>query len=899
MLSVCEQAAIISTKLLQINAGSPRLNQMEQLADSFPRLKIALAFYAEADRLFSSDRQILADMVQSQLSTILSQMMSLQLDSGLMALPANQNLLKVLEELAHVLDDQFRQVEQIAVHQPQTIVRILDSATDDLDLLETMNETLGHAEVAAEFKRLRDDIRLLKLNLLGIYNVWSFDPNLSYLGDEIKKLSEAWDRIQFNLNVIIDDESERFENQRQQMRADADAAKRRFTILLGAGLLFAVLLAMLLSRALRKRLEVLAAGMKRYADGHWNERLDVARDADLSLLSEAFNEMASQLQCKDEELNQSIESLVESQTKLQMAHSTLEVRVEERTQELQAANEQLLLMGKVFDHAKEGILVFDSAGAVVKVNPEFCRMTGFAAERILGKRPDMFRPKATIPFSRDIRESLRLLGSWDGELSLNDPLGNVIPVLVSISRYTYEDGSLAGHIAVYHDIRELKKKEETIRYQAYHDALTGLPNRLLLADRLEIAIAKARRYKHSVGILFLDLDNFKKVNDSFGHAFGDKLLERVAEILRNIFRSEDTISRIGGDEFVIALGEVQDRACIHMLAERVLEQVSCAHVIDGREIHTGVSIGMATYPENGETVDDLLKNADIAMYSAKEHGKNVIHAFTQSMDEKTRQRLALEEALWKALEREEFELYLQPQLSIDGRCLTGAECLVRWNHPQRGLVPPFEFIPLCEETGLILPLGKWILQTACRLAADFAQRFQLADFRVYVNVSPKQFADKNFLSILLGILQETGLDPQFLGVEITESSMMTDVDYARALIEELSALGIAIAIDDFGTGYSSLTQLKNFPIQILKIDRSFVMDLPGDQSDEKIVETIIGMAGQLEIDTVAEGVETAAQRTFLQQLGCRKVQGYLYSKPLPVADFIDFVEQEDGWESGC
>lgn len=890
IVEICEQATMISEQLLRLNPEAAAIGRLRSLTVTFPQLAVAFRYYAEAEKEFSSDREILSKMLHEQLSDLLTHLLHLREDGELTAKAANLNLLGSLDDLANVLGDLFLEMESATVRQPQTIVKMLDSAIEDIALLDKLNQKFSHQYVVGDLTQLRDDIRLLTLNLLGIYNIWSFDPNLSYLEDEIDKLSHAWDRIQFSLNVIIDEESSRFEAQRTQIADVATVTKIRFTLMAIIGLVAALLLAMLLSRVLHRKLATLARGMKSYADGDWDARLEVSPDDDLAQLSESFNSMAGQLQRKDEELNQTIEILIDSQAELQQAHTTLEVRVARRTEDLSAANEKLLLMGKVFNHAKEGILIADSAGKIVKVNPEFSRMTGFTEEQVLGKRPGMFRLGAVGFEHCQTREELHTKGSWEGEQVLNDAAGNAISVLASISQYNYAAGGVAGTIAVYHDIRELKEQEELIRYQAYHDALTGLPNRLLLADRLEIAISQAQRHDATVGILFLDLDNFKKINDSFGHAFGDKLLVHVADILRGIFRNEDTISRIGGDEFVIVLGGVQDRTRTHKLAERVLEQVSGVHKIMDRDLHIGVSIGMATYPENGTDVEDLLKNADIAMYSAKDHGKNTIHAFTQSMDEETQQRLSLEEALWTALEKDQFELYYQPQLSTDGQQVCGAECLVRWNHPERGLVSPAEFIPLCEDTGLILPLGKWVLESACRYAADFHSRYELPDFRIYVNVSPKQFADKNFLGILQAVLVDTGLDPACLGVEITESSMMTDVDYAREVLETLTFSGIAIAIDDFGTGYSSLAQLKNFPIQTLKIDRSFIMDLPGDRSDEKIVGTIIGMASQLEMETVAEGVETVDQQSLLQGLGCGKVQGYLFSRPLPIDQFEAFIK---------
>lgn len=890
---VVDQAEMLSRQLLASNHDRKDLSKLQAMADVFPQLALAIRFYAEAEKEFSSDREILANMIHVQIADLFNDLMWLQSDSQLMSIAVNRNLLESIDGLLLAFDDLFRRLEGTTVHQPEKLIEILDTAISDIALLA---QRYQHGDgMAGELKRIKDDIRLLKLNLLGIYNVWTYDPNLSYLGDEIEKLARAWDRIQFSLNVIVDQENSRFAERRNEMVEYSETEKIRFSIMALLGLVTTLFLAVVLSRVLHRRLAVLAEGMKNYAAGDLDARLKVPDDDDLGQLNDAFNEMAGQLQRKDEELNQTIEVLVDSQAELHEAHSSLELRVAARTEELSQANEKLLLMGKVFDHAKEGILVADSQGEIVKVNPEFCRMTGFGSEQVLGKHPGLFRQQGDPLFNDKVHGQLLRQGSWEGELDLNTCDGNPLEVLASISQYTLESGAIAGYIAVYHDIRELKEQEKMIRYQAYHDALTGLPNRTLLADRLQIAISHAQRNHDQIGVLFLDLDDFKKINDSFGHGFGDNLLKRVADILTEIFRQEDTISRIGGDEFVVVLGDSPDRARIHNLAERVLERVSGAHTILGREVHIGVSIGMATYPENGATVAELLKNADIAMYSAKEHGKNVIHAFTQSMDEKTQMRLALEEAVWAGLENEEFELYFQPQFNADGSRLCGVECLVRWNHPQRGLVAPAEFISLCEETGQIIPLGTWVLEAACRYAVAFQAMYRLPNIRFYVNVSPKQFGDKNFLEIFHRVLKTTGLDPKFLGIEITESSMMSDVEYALQVVEELNRYGVAVAIDDFGTGYSSLQQLKNFPIRILKIDRSFVMDLPGDLSDEKIVETIIGMAQQLEMETVAEGVETLEQLQLLQKMGCSKLQGYLFSRPVAAAEFEAFVR--DGFLS--
>lgn len=875
LLQVCEQMELIIEQLRQIVPAGVGEKKLAILSSKVPQLSAIIKDYGYAKEQFSSDRELLEVTFSSQITLILNTILQLQNNPDIEKHVASSNILDGLNELAHVLENLFRQLVNTPLHQPDTLVRIIELALIELEELEDHTREYHSEQSIDSHILLKSHLETLMINMKGIYNIWKFDPNLSYLNDEIEKLKSKWDEIQTMLNLILDNERSHFDAQRIKITHEAKNARIRFFTMALFGLVTAFSLAILLSNVLQRKLNSLISGMKAYGAGNSDVRLSMKNDPDLEPLCQAFNEMADELQG--------------SQAELRSAHDTLELRVKERTKALSAANKELQLMGKVFSYAKEGILLTDEHGLIIRVNPELCRMTESTEDDLLGALPRMYRPGEEPLEERTVHLDMDKYDNWEGELELLVKTGDIVPVLASIANYSINEIP-AGKICVYHDIRELKHQEEMVRYQAFHDALTGLPNRLLLVDRLKVFISQAKRNQSMIGVLFLDLDNFKNVNDSLGHNYGDHLLIYIADILKKVTRDEDTVSRLGGDEFVILAGNIQDRNRIHNLANRILEEISGTHTILEREVHIGVSVGVATYPDNGISVDDLLKNADIAMYSAKDQGKNAVRSFTNSLDVETQKRLSLEVELRKALDADQFLIHYQPQFSSDGRLIYGAESLLRWNHPERGLIPPLDFIPICEETGLIVPIGRWVLEESCRLINRLKEEFAISDFTLYVNVSPKQFVDKNFYETIIDTLEKYAVPPEWIGVEITETSMITDVDYTREVLELLNSSGIGIAIDDFGTGYSSLTQLKNFPIQKLKIDRSFIKDLPGDQSGEKIVETIVSMARHLEIDTIAEGVETIEQIEFLAPLGCNKVQGFIYCKPIDEEQFVAFFE---------
>lgn len=440
------------------------------------------------------------------------------------------------------------------------------------------------------------------------------------------------------------------------------------------------------------------------------------------------------------------------------------------------------------------------------------------------------------------------------------------------------------------EIYERLQAEQRIWHLAHHDALTGLPNRSLLLDRLDQALTQSARSQHRVAIMFLDLDRFKSINDTLGHHVGDMLLKHVAERLRESVRAVDTVSRLGGDEFVVVLHEIQTTEDAVMVAEKILSTLATAVTIEGHVLYATPSIGISIYPDDGSEAYALMKNADTAMYHAKENGRNTFQLFTAQMNDETNRIFTLEQRLRHALEQKHFVLYYQPLLDHSNGSVCGMEALVRWNDPEHGMISPQEFIPVAEEIGLILPLGEWILREACRQNMAW-QKQGLPALRISVNLSARQFRQKGLISMVRSILEETGMSAELLELEITESSLMHDADETLIKLRQLTDMGITLAIDDFGTGYSSLSYLKKFSVSRLKIDRDFVRDLCDDQDDAAIVSTIVAMASHLGLHTMAEGVETDAQLQALLNAGCKQFQGNLFSQPLPAAEAASLLRK--------
>jgi diguanylate cyclase (GGDEF)-like protein len=452
------------------------------------------------------------------------------------------------------------------------------------------------------------------------------------------------------------------------------------------------------------------------------------------------------------------------------------------------------------------------------------------------------------------------------------------------------DARQYGRIWIFRDITDRKLAEEQVQFLAYYDALTGLPNRSLLQDRLAKALAGARRRNDKVALLFLDLDRFKIINDSLGHSVGDLLLQEVGERLKGWARDQDTVARVGGDEFLIVLTGLKDPGGAAIAAERIVSAMRGGVMVQGHALNVNCSIGISIFPEHGEDAETLIKNADAAMYSAKDSGRNNFRFFTEDMNAQVVERLTLENSLRLALEKGEFSLVYQPQIDIDNGNITGVEALLRWRHPVLGLVSPDKFIGVAENSGLIIPIGEWVLRTACSQARAWQDQ-GLLPVPMAVNVSALQFGQEGFREVVRRVLHETGLEPQYLELELTESLLLTNEDVTFSVLQDLKDMGLKLAIDDFGTGYSSLSYLKKFPVNKLKIDRSFIRDVGVSADDEAITIAIISMAKSLHLKVIAEGVETEAQMSFLRSHHCDEIQGYYFSRPLPAEELVDKLAQ--------
>jgi diguanylate cyclase (GGDEF)-like protein/PAS domain S-box-containing protein len=558
--------------------------------------------------------------------------------------------------------------------------------------------------------------------------------------------------------------------------------------------------------------------------------------------------------------------------------------ITERKQAEEALRESEERFRTLVESTFEGIVISEN-GKILQANESFAAMFGYELPEVVGLSPS----EMTTPESAElIMKNIRSGNEKPYEITGVKKDGATFDIEV-IGRSCLYQGRNA-RVTAFRDITEMKRAEETIKHLAYHDPLTDLPNRTLFEDRLTIALAQARRKKRMLAVMFLDLDHFKVVNDTVGHAEGDKLLRSVGERLTGLVREGDTVARVGGDEFALLSAEVAHVDDAAEIAERVLEGFRRSWVLRGHEFHVTTSVGIAVYPGDGDDAETLLRNADTAMYRAKERGRDNYQLYTPAMNARIAERLAVENDLRHGLERGEFVVYYQPQVNIDTGQIVGMEALVRWQHPEQGLVLPAEFIPVAEETGLIVPLGEWVLRTACAQNRTW-QEAGFPPLRVAVNLSARQFQQRNLIETVARVLKETGLDAHWLQLEITEGVAMQDADLTIAVLRDLRAMGVQISIDDFGTGYSSLSYLKRFPIDVVKIDRSFVRDITVDESDAAIATAVIDIAHNLKLKVIAEGVETEEQLAFLKKRRCDEMQGYLFSRPVPAREFHKMLAQ--------
>ena len=648
-----------------------------------------------------------------------------------------------------------------------------------------------------------------------------------------------------------------------------DATQRNLQLnfaiaLLGGALLLAM--AFFVSRRASARIADLLQWSKRISDGDLlNPLASDARD-EIGQLTNAMRDMVG--------------NLARGRNELELAR-----------REAESTAEALRQYANAFENSGEAMLIADRHNRIVNVNAAFIEQTGYTLDDVRGQNPNMLSSGQTPPETyAEMWRCLQASSYWSGELWDRKKTGEVYPKDVSISAIRDAAGDVAFYVASFADISERKSNEARIDYLAHHDPLTGLVNRYNLENRLDQALLSAHRDGHRMAVMFIDMDRFKTINDSLGHHVGDRLLVEVAQRLRASVRESDIVARLGGDEFIVVLTSLTDPLDVAHLADKILRTLRQPYGFDGKELHSTPSIGIAVYPGDGEDGPTLMKNADTAMYHAKDHGRNNVQYFTQAMNVAASERLSLENDLHQALRLGQLALHYQPQIRTeDGQCV-GVEALARWHHPVLGDISPLRFIPIAEESGLIENLGTWVLEEACRqLAAWRAEG--LDGLRMAVNLSAQQLRAPGLAEIVAAALARHRLAGSDLEIEITESVAMDDPERAIDQLQSLRSLGVELAIDDFGTGYSSLAYLKRLPIQVLKLDRTFVRDIETDPSDAEISAATLALAHNLGLQVTAEGVETEGQRGFLARHQCDFMQGYLFSRPVPATDIPGIVRR--------
>jgi diguanylate cyclase (GGDEF)-like protein/PAS domain S-box-containing protein len=587
-----------------------------------------------------------------------------------------------------------------------------------------------------------------------------------------------------------------------------------------------------------------------------------------------------------------------AQKALAAERALLEQRVAERTAELareveqRRANEEFLrLASQVFEATQDAIVVTDREGRIVATNPAFTQISGYTAQEAMGQSVGVLHAGNQDPASfEQMVQSIVGTGHWSGEILARRKNGETYPGLLSASVVKDEAGHVVNHVAVFMDITERKAEQHLIDFLSNHDALTGLPNRMLARQRFEQTLASARREGRCVAVMCLDLDRFKSINDSYGHDMGDQALKAVATFLSGVVREGDTVTRQGGDEFQIIVSDDAQLGATMALAQKILSGLRKELVIDEQQITVTSSIGIAVSLTDGDSFDELVRNGDTALFRAKEIGRDNYAFFTERMDAEIRDKLAIQGQLRGAIARDEFEVHYQPQMCLKTGVMLGAEALLRWDSAVLGKVPPNRFIPLAEEYGLVNSIGEWVLESVCAQMKVWHDQ-GLGDIKVAVNLAAGQFANDATVPYVESTLRKFGVAAEYLGLEITEGTVMGDPNKAVAALRRLKDIGVSISLDDFGTGYSSLSYLKRFPIDVLKIDKSFVDDVTTNTADAAIALSVISLAHNLNMRVIAEGVETREQVKFLTERGCDEMQGYYFSRPVNAEAFTALLRE--------
>ncbi|GJJ01411.1 hypothetical protein RugamoR64_19490 [Duganella rhizosphaerae] len=581
------------------------------------------------------------------------------------------------------------------------------------------------------------------------------------------------------------------------------------------------------------------------------------------------------------------ERVIERTTELAALAASLEKEIEQRR-----ANEEFMrLSSQVFEATQDAIVVTDRDARIVATNPAFTQISGYSAEEVVGQSVALLHAGEPDAKSFELMaQSIVKTGHWSGEILARRKNGDTYPGLLSASVVKDEQGHVINHVAVFMDLTERKAEQHLIDFLSNHDALTGLPNRLLARQRFEQTLAAAKREHRCVAVMCLDLDRFKSINDSYGHDVGDKALQVVSKFLTETVREGDIVTRQGGDEFQIIVPDDAQLGATMALAQKILGGLRKELMIDGQQLTVTSSIGIAVSLTDGDSFDELVRNGDTALFRAKEIGRDNYAFFTERMDAEIRDKLAIQGQLRGAIARDEFEVHYQPQMCLKTGAMLGAEALLRWDNAVLGKVPPNRFIPLAEEYGLVNSIGEWVLESVCAQIKVWHDQ-GLGDIKVSVNLAAGQFANDATVPYVESTLRKFGVAPEYLGLEITEGTVMGDPDKAVAALRRLKAIGVSVSLDDFGTGYSSLSYLKRFPIDVLKIDKSFVDDVTTSANDAAIALSVISLAHNLNMRVIAEGVETREQVQFLTERGCDEMQGYFFSRPVSAEAFTALLRE--------
>jgi len=551
---------------------------------------------------------------------------------------------------------------------------------------------------------------------------------------------------------------------------------------------------------------------------------------------------------------------------------------------------EIQIKSAAIENTMEGVMISDSNNKICYVNRAFEETTGYKKEQVLDQSPSILQSgKHNQSFYEDMWMEISSTGKWKGEIWNRRANGEIYPEWLSITTIKDDNGERHYYVGVFSDITTQEEIRQRLHNLAYYDGVTELPNRHLFMDRLANTLSNAKRFKQSFALLFLDLDRFKTINDTLGHSIGDQLLVEVSKRLKEELRDNDTVSRMGGDEFMILLPQTNSIQDAEQVAQKIIAAMNNHFKLEGRRYHITVSIGISFYPKDGEETETLIRHADIAMYKAKENGRNTYHCYVDHLDEKIVEHLDLETDLRHALKLNSLELHYQPQMDLQTGEWYGAEALLRWNHPERGYIPPLEFIHVAEETGMIVEIGYWTIEQACKQYMIW-KRQGMEMGKISINLSPHQFLQSNLVERFKIIIESTQIPAQNLGIEITESAAMPNFNYSVKTLKALQKLGSTVYIDDFGSGFSSLSQLRHLPIDVLKIDRVFIDEIPDNKDDVAITETIIAMAKSMNLKIVAEGIETEKQLEFLKQQGCHMGQGYHLAKPMSPANLVQFFQ---------